>query len=122
MAGLGIGSLITGFLGVGQIRAHAASHLPVSYDEIAASPTPGSVGGGAHERAPAPPSSSVRRSRGGGDAVAERRTRDAPVGDTLAEAARRTGKSECDVLDLALARSAWKSTVAVRLGAGNARL
>jgi hypothetical protein len=30
--------------------------------------------------------------------------------------------SEADVLDLALARSAWKSTVAVRLGAGNARL
>jgi hypothetical protein len=30
--------------------------------------------------------------------------------------------SEADVLDLALARSAWKSTVAVRLGAGNGRL
>jgi hypothetical protein len=40
----------------------------------------------------------------------------------LAEAARRTGMSEADVLDLALARSAWKSTVAVRIGAGNARL
>jgi len=30
--------------------------------------------------------------------------------------------SEADVLDLVLARSAWKSTVAVRPGAGNARL
>jgi hypothetical protein len=30
--------------------------------------------------------------------------------------------SEADVLDLALACSAWKSTVAVRIGAGNARL
>jgi hypothetical protein len=30
--------------------------------------------------------------------------------------------SEADVLDLALARSAWKSTVAVRIGAGNSRL
>jgi hypothetical protein len=54
--------------------------------------------------------------------VAERRTRGAPGGDALAEAARRTSMSECNVLDLALVRSAWKSTVAVRLGAGNARL
>ncbi len=53
---------------------------------------------------------------------AERRTRGPPVGDALAEAVRRTGMSESDVLDLALARSAWKSTVAVRPGAGNARL
>jgi hypothetical protein len=54
--------------------------------------------------------------------VAERRSRGAPLGDALAEAARRTGMSEADVLDLALARSAWKSTVAVRIGAGNSRL
>ena len=54
--------------------------------------------------------------------MAERRTRGAPGRGALAEAARRTGMSEEDVLDLALARSAWKSVVAVRLGAGNARL
>ncbi len=36
----------------------------------------------------------------------------------LTEAARRTCMSESDVLDLVLARSAWKSTVAVRIGAG----
>ena len=54
--------------------------------------------------------------------MAERRSRGAPLGDALAEAARRTGMSEADVLDLALARSAWKSTVAVRIGAGNSRL
>ncbi len=54
--------------------------------------------------------------------MAERRSRGAPLGDALAEAARRTGMSEADVLDLALARSAWKSTVAMRIGAGNARL
>ncbi len=54
--------------------------------------------------------------------MAERRSRGAPLGDALAEAARRAGLSEADVLDLALARSAWKSTVAVRIGAGNARL
>ena len=52
---------------------------------------------------------------------AERHTRGAPPGDALAEAARRTG-IEADVLDLVLARSAWKSTVAVRPCAGNARL
>ena len=69
-----------------------------------------------------PPSSSVRRSRVGGDAMTERCTRGAPAGGALAEAARRAGMSEADVLDLALARSAWKSTVAVRLSAGNARL
>jgi hypothetical protein len=69
-----------------------------------------------------PPSSSVRHSRGGGDAVAERRTRGAPAGGTLEEAARLAGMSEADVLNLALARSAWKSTVAVRLSADNARL
>ncbi len=54
--------------------------------------------------------------------MTERCTRGAPVGGALAEAARRAGMSEADVLDLVLARSAWKSTVAVRLGAGNTRL
>ncbi len=55
--------------------------------------------------------------------MAERRSRGAPLGDALAEAARRTSMSEeADVLDLALARSAWKSMVAVRIGAGNSRL
>ena len=37
---------------------------------------------------------------------AERHTRGAPPGDALAEATRRTGMSEADVLDLVLARSA----------------
>ena len=69
-----------------------------------------------------PPSLNVRRSRGGGAAEAERWPRGAPGGGALAEAARRTGLSEEDVLDLALARSAWKSMVAVRLGAGNTPL
>ncbi len=45
-----------------------------------------------------------------------------PPGDALAEAARRTGMSEADVLDLVLACSAWKSTVAVCPCAGNAHL
>jgi len=40
----------------------------------------------------------------------------------LAAAARQLGMSEQDIFDLALARSAWRSMVAVRLGAGNARL
>jgi hypothetical protein len=69
-----------------------------------------------------PSSSSVRCSRGGGNAVAERRSRGAPLGDALAEVARRTGMSEADALDRVLARSAWKSTVAVRIGAGTSRL
>ena len=69
-----------------------------------------------------PPPPSVRRSRGGGRAVVERRTGRPPGGGALAEAARRTGMTEEQVLDLALARSAWKSTVVVRLGAGAARV
>ena len=40
----------------------------------------------------------------------------------LAAAARQLGMSEQDIFDLALARSAWRSMVAVRLGAGNACL
>jgi hypothetical protein len=40
----------------------------------------------------------------------------------LAEAARRLGVPERDMLDLAPARSAWRSMVTVRLGAGNVRL
>ena len=39
----------------------------------------------------------------------------------MAVAARRLGMSEEDIFDLALARSAWRSMVAVRLGAGHAR-
>ena len=67
-----------------------------------------------------PPSG--RRARGEEPAAAKRRARGAPSGGALAEAARRTGMSEQDVLDLALARSAWRSMVTVRLGAGSARL
>ena len=45
-----------------------------------------------------------------------------PSVGALAAAARRLGMSEEDIFDLALARSAWRSIVAVRLGAGHARL
>ena len=45
-----------------------------------------------------------------------------PSAGALAVAARRLGMSEEDIFDLALARSAWRSMVAVRLGAGHARL
>jgi hypothetical protein len=48
--------------------------------------------------------------------------RGTPGGDALADVARRTGMSEEDVLDLRLARSAWKCMVTVCLSAGNARL
>jgi hypothetical protein len=66
--------------------------------------------------------SPTRRGPSTATSWAELRTRGTPVGDALAEAASRTGMSEYDVLDLALARSAWKSTVAVRPCEGNARL
>ena len=39
----------------------------------------------------------------------------------MAAAARRAGMTEADVLDLAVARSAWRSMVTVRLGAGGVR-
>ena len=68
-----------------------------------------------------PPSSSGRRSRGGGSA-SERRPPHPPNESALAKAARQTGMSEQEVLDLALARSAWKSLVAVRLMAPGASL
>ena len=68
-----------------------------------------------------PPSSSGRRSRGGGSA-SERRPPNPPNESALATAARQTGMSEQEVLDLALARSAWKSLVAVRLMAPGASL
>jgi hypothetical protein len=79
-------------------------------------------GGGADERALAPPLVIRATLARGGNTEAERRTRGAPGGGCLAEAARRTCMSEADVLDLALARSAWKSMVSVHLGAGNAHL
>ena len=69
-----------------------------------------------------PPPASGRRSRGGGIAAAERR-QGPPFGESaLTTAARKTGMSEQEVLDLALARSAWKSMVAIRLLAPGARL
>jgi hypothetical protein len=46
----------------------------------------------------------------------------APASGALALVARQLGMSEEDIFDLALARSAWRSVVVVRLGAGNARL
>ncbi len=69
-----------------------------------------------------PPRCDAHEGGGGGFAAAERRTRGTPGGGALAEASRRTGMSEEDVLDLALARSAWKSIVTVRYGAGHVRL
>ena len=69
-----------------------------------------------------PPSSSGRRSRGVGSAAAERRLGRPPGESALTAAARKTGMSEQQVLDLALARSAWKSMVAVRLMSPGAHL
>jgi hypothetical protein len=64
----------------------------------------------------------VRRPSGEGNVLGGLRL-DAPGGaGALAEAARKLGMSEQDILDLALARSAWRSMVSVRLGAGNVRL
>ena len=69
-----------------------------------------------------PPPAFVRRSRGGGIAGPERRTGQPQGGSALAEAARRTGLSEQEVLDLALARSAWRTTVIAHLGTINDRV
>ena len=69
-----------------------------------------------------PPSSSGRRPRRGGIAAAARRLAQAPGESALTTAARRSGLSEQEVLDLALARSAWRSMVAVRLLAPGTRL
>ena len=46
----------------------------------------------------------------------------APSVGALAAAARQLGMYEQDIVDLALARSAWRSMVVVRLGACHARL
>ena len=64
------------------------------------------MGDCADERALAPPLVFCVTLASGENAEAERRTRGAPGGCALAEAARRTGMSEKDVLNLALARSA----------------
>ena len=64
---------------------------------------------GTNERAWAPPPDDERRAA-------------QPAGESaLAAAARRAGMTEDDVLDLAVARSAWRSMVTVRLGAGGVR-
>jgi hypothetical protein len=70
------------------------------------------------------PGTSVQRSTGGiGDSpTAGRRSALIPSEAALSEAARQLGMSEQDILDLAIARSAWLSTVEVRLGAGHIRL
>ena len=62
-----------------------------------------------------PPTAFGRRSRGGGCAAAERRPARMQGALALAVAARQMGMSEREVLDLALARSAWKSLVVIRL-------
>ena len=66
-----------------------------------------------------PPRASARRPPGEDKALAGSAV---PSAGALAVAARRLGMSEEDIFDLALARSAWRSMVAVRLGAGHARL
>jgi hypothetical protein len=66
-----------------------------------------------------PPRASARRPPGEDKALAGSA---APSAGALAVVARRLGMSEEDIFDLALARSAWRSMVAVRLGAGHARL
>jgi hypothetical protein len=101
----------------------AAPSAPAALSAAQALPRlPGRAGGGADERAPVPPFVFGATLTRGTNAEAERRTLGAPGGGALAEAARRIGMSEAEVLDLALARSAWKSMVAVRLGAGHACL
>ena len=66
-----------------------------------------------------PPRASVRRSPGKDKALAGSTV---PSAGALAAAACQIGMSEQDIFDLALARSAWRSMVVVRLGAGHARL
>jgi hypothetical protein len=65
-----------------------------------------------------PPRASVRRPPGEDKALAGSA---APSAGALAVAARQLDMSEQKIFDLALARSAWRSMVAVRLGAGHAR-
>jgi hypothetical protein len=66
-----------------------------------------------------PPRASVRRPPGEVKALEESA---APTSGALAVAALQLGMSEQDIFDLALARSARRSMVVVRLGAGHARL
>jgi hypothetical protein len=66
-----------------------------------------------------PPRAPVRRQPGEDNAPAGSA---APSSGALAAAARQLGMSEQNIFDLALARSAWRSMVVVRLGAGHARL
>ena len=69
-----------------------------------------------------PPSSFGRRPRGGGVAAAERRQVQTANESALTTAARKTGMSEEQVLELALARSAWKSMVVVQLMSAGTQL
>ena len=69
-----------------------------------------------------PPSTSTRRSRGGASADDERRAAQ-PAGESvLVVSALRACITEADVLDLAVALSAWRSMVTVHLSAGGVRL
>ena len=79
-------------------------------------------GAGADELAPAPHPIFRPTLTGWGGGKQERREKQ-PAGDgALAAAASKSGLSEQEVFDLAIARSAWKNMVMVQLGAGNTRL
>jgi hypothetical protein len=94
----------------------------VTVDDIVgpapANPPPG-AGEGPMSVQGRPPRASVRRPPGEDKALAGSA---APSSGALAAVARQLGMSEEDIFDLALARSAWRSMVVVRLGAGHARL
>jgi hypothetical protein len=64
-----------------------------------------------------PPRAAARRPPG--EDSAPRGSAAAPAAGALTQAARQLGMSEQDIFDLALARSAWRTMVVVRLGAGN---
>jgi hypothetical protein len=66
-----------------------------------------------------PPRAPVRRPPGEGIAP---EGSSAPASGALAVKARQLEMSEQDIFDLALACSAWRRMVAVRLGAGNVQL
>jgi hypothetical protein len=69
-----------------------------------------------------PPRATVRRPPGEGSALVGSHVRASGGSGALAMAARQLGSSGQDIFELALARSAWRSMVVVRLGAGNVRL
>lgn len=68
-----------------------------------------------------PPVTQARSSHGGGIASWEHRAACSAGESALAVAASRTGIKEEEVLDFAVARSAWRAAVMVQFGAGYVR-